>query len=106
MQRLIENGIICGDKQWPLANRKTVSLLYLNFGAEGRRILNGKNPLITIDCRVLENSRRCVQLTKNVVLDRYFFIIAKQIVEEHLNTSKGNAKIQPKVVTMRTRKKP
>ena len=79
MQRLIENGIICGDKQWPLENRKTVSLLYLNFGVEGRRILNGKNPHIMIDCRVLENSRGCVHLTKNVILDRYVFIITKQI---------------------------
>ena len=34
-QRLIEVGIMCGDKPWPLADRKTVSLLYLSIGIEG-----------------------------------------------------------------------
>ena len=48
-QRLIEVGIMCGDKPWPLADRKTVSLLYLSIGVEGRRILNCKNPHIMID---------------------------------------------------------
>ena len=42
-QHLIEIGIICGDKPWPLVDRKTVSLLYLSIGVEGRRILNRKN---------------------------------------------------------------
>ena len=42
-QRLIEVDIMCGDKLWPLADRKTVSLLYLSIGVEGRRILNRKN---------------------------------------------------------------
>ena len=48
-QRLIEVGIMCGDKPWSLADRKTVSLLYLSIGIEGRRILNCKNPHIMID---------------------------------------------------------
>ena len=47
--RLIEVGIMCGDKPWPLADRKTVSLLYLSIEVEGRRILNCKNPHIMID---------------------------------------------------------
>ena len=42
-QRLIEVGMMCGDKPWPLADRKTVCLLYLSIGVEGRRILNCKN---------------------------------------------------------------
>ena len=48
-QRLIEIGILCDDKPWPLADRKTVSLLYLSIGVEGCRILNCKDPLIMID---------------------------------------------------------
>ena len=48
-QRLIEVGIMCGDKLWPLANRKTVSLLYVSIGVEERCILNCKNPHIMID---------------------------------------------------------
>ena len=41
-QRLIEIGIMFGDKPWPLADQKTVSFFYLNIGVEGRRILNCK----------------------------------------------------------------
>ena len=48
-ERLIEIGIMCGDRPWSLADLKTVSLLYLSFGVEGRRILNCKNPHIMID---------------------------------------------------------
>ena len=48
-QRLIEVGSMCGDKLWSLADRKTVSLLYLSIGTESRRILNFKNPHIMID---------------------------------------------------------
>ena len=48
-QRLIEIGIICGDKPWPLVVGKTVSLLYWSIGVEGRRILNCKIPHIMID---------------------------------------------------------
>ena len=33
-QRLIEIGIMCGDKPWPFEDRKTVSLLYLSIGVE------------------------------------------------------------------------
>ena len=36
-QRLIEIGIMCGDKLCPLADRKTVSLIYLSIGMEVRR---------------------------------------------------------------------
>ena len=43
-QRLIEIGIMCGDKPWPLVDRNTVSILYLIIGVERRRILNCKNP--------------------------------------------------------------
>ena len=48
-QRLIEVGIMCGDNPWSLTDHKTVSLLYLSIGIEGRRILNCKNPHIMID---------------------------------------------------------
>ena len=48
-QRLIEFGIMCGDKPWSLEDQKTVSLFYLSIGVEGGRILNCKNPHIMID---------------------------------------------------------
>ena len=33
-QRLIEIGIMCGDKPWPLAEQKRASVLYLGIGVE------------------------------------------------------------------------
>ena len=33
-QRLIEISILCGDKAWPLADRKMASVLYLGIGVE------------------------------------------------------------------------
>ena len=48
-QRLIETGIMCGDKSLPLADQKTVSLLYLSIEVEGRWILNCKNLHIIIN---------------------------------------------------------
>ena len=47
-QRLIEIGIMCGDNSCSFADRKTVSLLYLSIGVEGRCILNCKNPHIIL----------------------------------------------------------
>ena len=34
----MEIGIMCGDKPWTQADRKTVSMLYLSLGTEGRII--------------------------------------------------------------------
>ena len=48
-QRLIEIGIVYDDKQWSLADRKTVFLLYLSIELEGLRILYCKTPHIMID---------------------------------------------------------
>ena len=48
-QRLIEIGKMCGDKPWPLADQKTVSMLYFSIGVDGSQILNGKSPCILID---------------------------------------------------------
>ena len=35
-QRQIEEAVMCGDKPWIQADRKTVSMLYLSLGTEGR----------------------------------------------------------------------
>ena len=48
-QGFIEVGIMCADKPWSLADRKTVLLLYLRIGVEEGRILNSKNQHIMID---------------------------------------------------------
>ena len=42
-QKQMEIGIMCGDKPWIQADRKTVSMLYLSLGTEGRRIICSRN---------------------------------------------------------------
>ena len=84
--RLIGIGIMCGDKPWPFADRKTVSLLYLSIGVEGRRILNCKNPHILIDtlstvkfCKILEDA---LILPRNLIFDRHVSLITKNFGEK------------------------
>ena len=60
-QRLNEMGIMFGDKPWPLAEKKTISLLYLSTGVEGRRILSRKSPHIMIDTLSTEEVWKIVE---------------------------------------------
>ena len=85
-QRLIEIGIMCGDKQWSLADHKTVSLLYLSIGVEGSRILNCKNPHIMIGtlstagfCKIVEEA---FIRPRNITFDRHVFLITKPLQGE------------------------
>ena len=49
-QRQIEIGIMCEDKPWNQGDRKTVSMIYLSIGTEGRRRINNSlNPHLVID---------------------------------------------------------
>ena len=93
-QRLIEVGFMCGDKPWPLADRKTVSLLYLSIGIEGRRILNCKNThidtLATIDFwKIVEEA---FIRARNITFDRHVFLITKQIRGETVEHFCGKLK--------------
>ena len=82
-QRLIEIGKKCGDKPWSLADRKTVSLLYLSMGVEGRSILNCTNPHILIDTLATAEFWKIVEEAfirpLNITFDRHVFLITKQL---------------------------
>ena len=82
-QRLIEVGMMCGDKPWPLADRKTVYLLYLSIGVEGRCIPNCKNPHIMIYTLPTVDFWKIVEeafiLPRNITFDRHVFSITKQL---------------------------
>ena len=82
-QRLIEVGIMCGDKLWPLADCKTLSLLYLSIGLERGRILNCKNPHIMIDTLTTVDFWKIVEEAfirpRNITFDRHVFLITKQL---------------------------
>ena len=95
-QRLIEVGIMCGDKPWSLADRKTVSLLYLSIGIEGRRILNCKNPHILIDTLVTVDFWKIVEEAfihpGNITFNRHVFLITKQLRGETVKHFYGKLK--------------
>ena len=95
-QRLIEVGIMCGDTPWSLADRKTVSLLYLSIGIEGRRILNCKNPHIMIDTLSIVNFWKIVEEAfirpRNITFDRHVFLITKQLRGETVEHFYGKLK--------------
>ena len=95
-QRLIEVGIMCGDKPWPLVGRKTVSLLYLSIGVEGRRILNCKNPHIMIDTLSTVGLWKIVEEAfsrpRNITFDRHVFLITKQLRWETVEHFYGKLK--------------
>ena len=82
-QRLNEAGIMCEDKNWPLVDPKTVALLYLNIGVEGRRILTCENPHMMIDAlstaelwKIVEDA--FIRPRKNT-FDRHIFRITKRL---------------------------
>ena len=87
---------MCVDKQWPLADRKTVSLLYLSIGVEGRRILNCKNPHIMIDTLATVDLRKIVEEAfirpRNITFDRHVFLITKQLRGETVEHFYGKLK--------------
>ena len=95
-QRLSEISIMCGEKQLSLADRKTVSHLYLSIGVEGRRILNCKKPNIMIDTlSTAEFGKIMVDVfirPRNIIFDRHVFLITKQLRGETVEHFYGKLK--------------
>ena len=95
-QRLIEIGILCGDKLWSLADRKTVSLLYLSIGVEERRILNCKNSHIMIDSLSTVDFWKIVEEAfirpRNLTFDRHVFLITEELQGETVEYFYGKLK--------------
>ena len=96
IQRLIEVGTMCGDKTWPLADRKTVSLLYLSIRAEGSSILNCKNPHIMIDSLTTVDFWKIVEEAfirpRKITFDRHVFVITKRFRGETVEHFYGKLK--------------
>ena len=99
--RLIEIGIRCGDKPWSLADPKTVSLLYLSIGVEGRRIFNCKNPHIMIDTLATAEFWKIVEEAfirpRNITFDLHVFLITKQLRGETVEHFYGKQRIGRKL---------
>ena len=81
-QKQMEIGIMCGYKPWTQAVRKTVSMLYLSLGTEGRRIICSENPhlkmhiLTTVELWTIMESTFIRQ--GNITFDRYMLLTTKQ----------------------------
>ena len=67
-QKLIEKGITCGDKPWPLADSKNSFTTLLMYWCRGTQVPHWQkfsyNDWHHNDGRVLENRSRCVHQTK------------------------------------------
>ena len=87
---------MCGDKTWPLADRKTVSLLYLSSGVEGRRILNCKNPHIMIDTLSIVDFWKIVEEAfirpRNITFNRHVLLITKKLWRQTVEHFYGKLK--------------
>ena len=83
----------CGDKPWGICEQKTISLLYLSIGTEGRRIFKSKYPHFQIEkqpfidlWRAMEDSFTKV---RNITDDRFVFYSCKQQKGESVESFYG-----------------
>ena len=84
------------DKPWPPAHQKNGFLYYLIIGAEGRRILDCKNPHIMIDALSTAECRIIVEAAfirpQGLTFDRHVFLIRKQLRGETAKNFYGKRK--------------
>ena len=81
-KKVDEIGILCGDKPWGISEQKTISLLYLSIGTEGRRISRSKHPHFQIEKQPFKELWQAMEysFTKfcNITYDRFVFCSCKQ----------------------------
>ena len=95
-QKQMEIGIMCGDKPWAQADRKTVSMLYLSLGTEGRRIICSRNSHLKMDIlttvelwNIMESTFIC---QRNITFDGYMLLTTKQSKGESIEHFFGKLK--------------
>ena len=98
-QKQMEKGIMCGDKPWTQADRKTVSMLYLSLGTEGRRIVCSWNPHLKMDILTTAELWNIMEATfirqRNITFDsfdRYMHLTTKQSKGESIEHFFGKLK--------------
>ena len=80
---------MCGDTHtWVKADRKSVGLMFLSLGTEGRKIFLRKNDTVDIGTYFYKDmSKACsdsFEKPRNLTFDRYLFFTRKQKTEENL----------------------
>ena len=88
-----EIGILCGDKPWTLCEQKTISLLYLSIGTEGRRIFKSKYPHFQVEKQPLKDLWQAMEESftkvRNITYDRFVFYSCKQQKGESVESFYG-----------------
>ena len=89
-------GIMCGDKPWTQADRKTVSMPILSLGTERRRIICIRNPHLKMDILTTVELWNIIESTfirqRNITFDRYMLLITKQSKGETIEHLCGKLK--------------
>ena len=84
----MEIEIMCGDKPWTQADRKTVSMLYLSLGSEGRRNICSRNSHLKMDTLTTVELWNIMESTfirqRNITFDRYMLLTTKQSKRESI----------------------
>ena len=95
-QRQLEIGVMCGDKPWAQADRKTVSMLYLSLVTEGRRIVCSRNPHLKMDILTTAELWTIMESAfipqRNIFFDRYVLLTTKQTRGESIEHFFGKLK--------------
>ena len=84
---------MCGDKPCNQADRRTLSLIYLGIGTDGRRIVGSRNPNLSMDILITVKIWRLLEESfirpRNIAFDRYVLQQNSQW-ENQLKISLGN----------------
>ena len=95
-QRQLEIGVMCGGKPWAQADRKTVSMLYLSLGTEGRRVVWSGNPHLKMDILTTAELWTIMESAfirqRNITFDRYVLLTTKQTRGESIEHFFGKLK--------------
>ena len=109
--KIEEIGILCGDKPWGICEQKSISLLYLSIGTEGRRIFKSKHPHFQIEKQPFKDLWKAMEdsftKVRNITYDRFVFYSCKQqkvesvesfygrLIEQAENCSLGREETSP-----------
>ena len=92
-KKVEEIGILCGDKPWGICEQKTISLLYLSIGTEGRRIFKSKHPHFQIEKQPFKELWQAMEdsftKVRNITYDRFVFYSCKQQKGESVESFYG-----------------
>ena len=92
-KKVVEIGILCGDKPWGICEQKAISLLYLSIGTEGRRIFESKYPHFQIEKQPFKDLWQAMEdsftKVRNITYDRFVFYSCKQQKGESVESFYG-----------------